>query len=898
MKLFIFGFGGLLGLVCACAGFGATYGGGSGTALDPYQIWTAEQMNLIGLHQEDWDNCFKLMQDLDLSKCTNYNLIGTYISWSDKHPFTGIFDGGNHSISNFHYSVDRSYAGLFGYVNASSAEIKNLTLIAPDVNSGTSSYAGSLVGCAEAGSITNCQVVSGNVAGLNNIGGLVGFSSSAISNSSFQGNVLGVDGVGGLAGVLSTLYAYPYNQTIEVNRCFSTGTVIGVNGVGGFAGTISSGKYGMLRISYCYSESCASGTDCAGGFVGSGAGQIRYCYSTGVVTANTRAGGFAGSFHGYDEREIAFSCYWDTQTSGQAESSSGEGRTSTQMKNIETFVAWGCDGAWKINNGNDYPRLAWEGYPGQIITNTNYGGGSGTTEEPFLIYTPEQLNTIGLIPCHLNMHFKLMSDLDLSQYRGTEFNIIGTRTFPFTGVFDGNGKRIANFKYSTNVWNDGVGLFGDVEGSHSVIQDLTLIDPNIYSASGYNTGALAGTVRLGTIKNCHVQGGNVNGYDGVGGLIGVGTAEYSGDPGALIENCSANCNVSGHWDIGGLIGSQICQVKKCYSLSNVSGYAGVGGFVGFADYATTENCYSLGAVSAIGTVGGFVGSADYLPVFENCYTTSLVVSGIHKGGFAGASNNGIFKMCFWNSTLNPMVKGIGYQSANPATLFAKTTVELQTAETFVLANWDFIDETDNGTEDIWMIREGIEYPKFVWQNRMPSANAGSDKTAYANTSNVAQIELDGSGSSDADGDALSYKWTWVIGAETFEANSVNPTIELPVGVHHIQLMVNDGVGDSLADEVVITVVGAADAIGELKQDIAAMNLANGVANELTAKLDAAMKKLADGKGKNDEAAVNFLEAFVNAVNAQRGKKISEENAASLISRVQQIIEVWQTAVLD
>jgi hypothetical protein len=39
----------------------ATYGGGNGTPADPYQIWTAEQMNTIGLNPADWDKSFTLM---------------------------------------------------------------------------------------------------------------------------------------------------------------------------------------------------------------------------------------------------------------------------------------------------------------------------------------------------------------------------------------------------------------------------------------------------------------------------------------------------------------------------------------------------------------------------------------------------------------------------------------------------------------------------------------------------------------------------------------------------------------------------------------------------------------------------------------------------------------------
>ena len=45
----------------------AQYGGGSGEPNDPSLIYTAEQMNEIGLHEEDWDKHFRLMADIDLS---------------------------------------------------------------------------------------------------------------------------------------------------------------------------------------------------------------------------------------------------------------------------------------------------------------------------------------------------------------------------------------------------------------------------------------------------------------------------------------------------------------------------------------------------------------------------------------------------------------------------------------------------------------------------------------------------------------------------------------------------------------------------------------------------------------------------------------------------------------
>jgi hypothetical protein len=46
----------------------------------------------------------------------------------------------------------------------------------------------------------------------------------------------------------------------------------------------------------------------------------------------------------------------------------------------------------------------------------------------------------------------------------------------------------------------------------------------------------------------------------------------------------------------------------------------------------------------------------------------------------------------------------------------KTTAEMQTAKTFLDAGWDFGGETVNGTEDIWWILEGKDYPRLRWED--------------------------------------------------------------------------------------------------------------------------------------------------------------------------------------
>jgi hypothetical protein len=59
------------------------------------------------------------------------------------------------------------------------------------------------------------------------------------------------------------------------------------------------------------------------------------------------------------------------------------------------------------------------------------------------------------------------------------------------------------------------------------------------------------------------------------------------------------------------------------------------------------------------------------------------------------------------------VETSGLSSSDGGT--GKTTGDMQTTSTFLEAGWDFVDETANGTEDIWWILEGQDYPRLWWE---------------------------------------------------------------------------------------------------------------------------------------------------------------------------------------
>lgn len=85
-------------------------------------------------------------------------------------------------------------------------------------------------------------------------------------------------------------------------------------------------------------------------------------------------------------------------------------------------------------------------------------------------------------------------------------------------------------------------------------------------------------------------------------------------------------------------------------------------------------------------------------------------------------------------------------------------------------------------------------------NTPPVANAGADQSAQCN----GQVTLDGSQSSDPDGDALSYEWN--AGGVVLGTN-VTLTATFASGSHTVTLKVTDPCGDSAQDTAVVQVVG-------------------------------------------------------------------------------------------
>jgi hypothetical protein len=578
---------------------------------------------------------------------------------------------------------------------------------------------------------------NGTINGDYNVGGLVGDNISNIAASSCTAATSGIDNVGGLVGV----------NKGNITSSYSTGSVTGIGkNIGGLVG--SNDQAGFVNngiITTSFSTGAVSGDENVGGLVGENNYNIITSYSVGKVIGNKHVGGLVG----YNDDGIIIMSLWDVDTSKQLVSSGGTGLTTFEMQDISTFLEAGWDFVDEYFNGTcDYWQISSGDYP-QLRSHSNgrpvIQEGLGTAQEPYLIRGVRDLGEVWLRP---KAHYRLETSLDLSEITWSMAVVPW-----FGGTFDGNGYLISNLHIQGGSC---LGLFGQLD-TGAIISNLGLEAIDVNGTSDH-IGGLAGENYYGSIISSHSTG-TVSGNESIGGFLGY---SWKGN----INTSFSNAIVMGTGDnVGGLTGDNVfSNITMSYSTGKISGDTCVGGLVGYNHGGNIISSYNAGTITGIRYhIGGLVGFNNNGSITSSCnigtitgtsapvgglvgynwassittsYSTGTVIGPSDQvGGLLGYNWNSNITMCYstgvvtgpgkkagglignnWYSSITASfwdIEASNQLSSSGGT--GLTTTEMQTASTFLNAGWDFVDETENGTEDIWWILEGQDYPRLWWE---------------------------------------------------------------------------------------------------------------------------------------------------------------------------------------
>lgn len=306
------------------------------------------------------------------------------------------------------------------------------------------------------------------------------------------------------------------------------------------------------------------------------------------------------------------------------------------------------------------------------------GSGAGTESDPYLILNPIQLNQLRNFLNQSGVYFKLMADIDLTEFLEEEnpdqgWQPVGTSSAPFKGILDGNGKTISGLWINRSNTSY-VGLFGYC--FDATIKNLTIKDAEINGKtyvgviSGYDKNYNEG----GGVSNC-VLSGKVNGVKNVGGCTGYtycgffngisssvdiiggdftggivgGKDDNSINASITISNCFVNSTISGINKVGGILGGGDMAsnwISNCGYVGSISGTSNVGGICGYTyNSATIKGSYAVAYVRGTGEkTGGLIGYSQSTVV--DCYFSGRVIGQKYTGGLIGYRNTSSVKKCY------------------------------------------------------------------------------------------------------------------------------------------------------------------------------------------------------------------------------------------------------------
>ncbi len=591
---------------------------GEGTAENPYQIGTAEELywfarlvnGTLPSGEQNQSAHAVLTKDIVVNTGVfdaNGDLVdtGNFIKWTPigmnlGKSFRGTFDGQNHTISGLYFdNTKKDFVGLFG--------------------------------CSRGGNILKVGVIDSYFKGNSYVSGVCAWNEEATITYCYNaGKVSGSDFVGGVC-------AYVNDGSIQY--CYNTNAVEGTkDDVGGVCGRLMDDN---SSVKYSYNTGKVSGSDAVGGVCGDICdGTIQYCYNTNVVEGTEPVGGVCGATYGgtvkdsyYDMEVYSNSVPIGINSNDMTTVANVEGKTTADMHSatfcddsikyhsyqngicalcVTAYQEAPCNnGTYEISNAG---QLYW--FADKVNNdNTTYGKANAVLTADIVV-NKNVLNSDGTL--NKDSSFK-----DWIPIGRDYVDSNGRISYPYAGVFDGQNHTISGVYYESSNEDYGGGLFGKVEGN---VRNIGILDSYFNGSANY-LGGICGK-NEGTIENCY-NIGTVSGAGPVGGICGKNEG--------TIENCYNTGTVSGEmYYIGGICGdSSLSTIKNCYNTGAVSGSSEVGGVCGTSDQDTIANCYNIGKVKGSSEVGGVCGYSR-LDTITNCYYNNEV----YAGTAIGVDNNG------------------------------------------------------------------------------------------------------------------------------------------------------------------------------------------------------------------------------------------------------------------
>lgn len=320
--------------------------------------------------------------------------------------------------------------------------------------------------------------------------------------------------------------------------------------------------------------------------------------------------------------------------------------------------------------------------------------GDGSKANPYQIETLENLYWIAADTLNWNKHYIQTADIDAAETQnGIGWRPIGNKTKAFSGSYDGQFHTITLLHAYIGYDIKNKGFFGVTDSAE--VKRMLLEKCSIQQDNAENKGML-----IGYSKNSHIL------------------------------KCCSIVNIAITQYTGGLIGyMENSIVSECYTKGQVSpssyydGGLG-GGVVGKMSNSQINNCYShiiFEYYDYFIGVGPIICGLDDSSLVEKCYSTYTAHA---HGYFAGIPGSDSFCL------------NTAYSSPTSSYSFIKslrTIEQMKNPETYLNADWDFVNESENGTDDIWdidttgIINEG--YPYLSWEDGVSSNFTSVKETA-------------------------------------------------------------------------------------------------------------------------------------------------------------------------